>query len=352
MPQKAFLVQASWTMLLFFLWELLMLALVVGLTLWFLAAKGTAWHVYLSVWVSWGMALALVALVPIDIHIVYLKRCIDHYGDDVDAQEVACSVSSWRDIAGGDRSAKEVLAEWFTVLQKGWIVVYTVCQVNGWILLTLQSSFIESRRFSFVGKLKQALYENVGFYAALACINSAGLVFFWMMGLDLEYVVISCLALFNALMLVIVSLFLGYGLGEAPRALWQGSRFVPTIRRALYNVWANHRACEQAADELADKLVQVYSLRRAAGGAVRGLAQEIVIIMSEVPFDMTSVFLMDPVKGPFLPSKKDDLKKAYLAQLKQIEMETTHKQKTTEIDLWLQVRHALYDSLTESERVK
>jgi hypothetical protein len=254
---KAVGAQAGVRMLLFFLWELLMLALVVGLTLWFLAAKGTAWHVYLSVWISWGMALALVALVPIDIHIVYLKRCIDHYGDDVVAQEAACSVSSWRDIAGRAESAKEVLAEWYTVLQKAWIVVYTVCQVNGWILLTLQSSFIESRRFTFWGKLKQALYENVGFYVALAVINSVGLALFWLMGLDLEYVIISCLALFNALMLVVVSLFLGYGLGEAPRALWQGSRFVPTIRRALYNVWANHRECELAADDLADKLVQV-----------------------------------------------------------------------------------------------
>jgi len=68
------------------MWELLMLAILVALTLWVLAARGTPWHVYLSVWVSWGMALALVALVPIDLHIVYLKRCIDHYGDDVEAQ--------------------------------------------------------------------------------------------------------------------------------------------------------------------------------------------------------------------------------------------------------------------------
>ena len=157
-----------------------------------------------------------------------------------------------------------------------------------------------------------------------------------MVGMDLEYVIFGCLALFNALMLTIVSLFLGYGLGEAPRALWQGSRFIPTIRRALYNVWANHRVCTLAADDLAAKLVQVYSLRRAAGGAVRSYGQEIVHIMSEVPFDITSVFLMDPVKGPVLPSKKEDLQKAYVAQLRQIEMETTHKQKTTEVDMWLQ----------------
>ena len=185
-------------MLLFFMWELIMLGLLVAVALWLLAAKGTAWHVYLSMWVSWGMALALVALVPIDLHIVYLKRCIDHYGEDAAAQEAACSVSSWRDIAGPERSAKDVLEKWYNVLRSAWIVVYTVVQVNGWILLTFQTSFIESRRFTVLGKLKQAFIENVGFYAVLAAVNGVGCLFILMAGLDLSYVVFGCIALFNA----------------------------------------------------------------------------------------------------------------------------------------------------------
>ena len=36
-------------------------------------------------------------------------------------------------------------------------------------------------------------------------------------------------------------------------------------------------------------------------------------------------------QGPVLPSKKEDLQRAYVARLKQIEMEDTHKQKTTEV---------------------
>ena len=82
--------------------------------------------------------------------------------------------------------------------------------------------------------------------------------------------------------------------------------------------------------------MQVYCLRRAAGGVSLPFANEIQQIMSEVPFDITAVFLMDPIRGPFLPTKTEDLHKAYVAQLRQIEMETTHKQRTTEVDLWLQ----------------
>jgi hypothetical protein len=108
-------------MLAFFVWELLMLGILVALTVYMLAAKTTPWHVYISVWVSWAFALFLVALannsqkssysdyiyiasraltfenvcqVPIDIHIVYLKRCIAHFGNNTAAQEEACSVIS------------------------------------------------------------------------------------------------------------------------------------------------------------------------------------------------------------------------------------------------------------------
>jgi hypothetical protein len=46
--------------------------------------------------------------------------------------------------------------------------------VNGWILLTFQSSYIESRRFSSLGKIATAIYENFGFYLALGIINTIG----------------------------------------------------------------------------------------------------------------------------------------------------------------------------------
>jgi hypothetical protein len=49
-------------MLIFFVWELLMLGILVAITVYMLAAKTTPWHVYISVWVSWAFALFLVAL--------------------------------------------------------------------------------------------------------------------------------------------------------------------------------------------------------------------------------------------------------------------------------------------------
>jgi hypothetical protein len=58
-----------------------------------------------------------------------------------------------------------------------------------------------------------------------------------------------------------VSAFLGYGLGEAPRALWNGSRIVETIKHHLYQVKTTYDTWTLAAEDLASKLVQVYYLR-------------------------------------------------------------------------------------------
>jgi hypothetical protein len=257
-------------MLDFFVWVMFMLALLVAVILKLLAAKDTPWHVYLSMFVSWFMAVSLVALVPLDIHLVYLKRCVDHYvGRDLETQERACSVKEWRDGAGvmeGD-TASRVVRKWLGFLKTAWIVIWSICQINGWILLTFQSSFIESRRFTYMGKFLTAMWDNLGFYAAMGVMSAVGFLFIWLFGGDLEFVIFSCLALFNCMMLCTVSAFLGYGLGEAPRALWNGSRIVETIQHHPSlpgQDTVRHLDPDTftlAAEDLASKLVQVSYLR-------------------------------------------------------------------------------------------
>jgi hypothetical protein len=47
-------------------------------------------------------------------------------------------VGSWTEFANENYTATEVLDSWLGVLKTAWIFVFTVCQVNGWILLTFQ----------------------------------------------------------------------------------------------------------------------------------------------------------------------------------------------------------------------
>lgn len=129
--------------------QVILLGMCVALLLRRLAAKGTPWHVYVSVWVSWSCALWLVALVPLDLHIVTLKRCIDHYSDGGVVKwwqhnETACPVDSWRDIGVGETAtAQEVLEKWLEFLKQAWIFVWTVCQVQR-LLLPHATQYVSS----------------------------------------------------------------------------------------------------------------------------------------------------------------------------------------------------------------
>jgi len=67
----------------------------VAALLWRLAAPKTPFHVYITVWLSWSFALALVALVPLDLNLVYLERCLSHFGNNTRASAVACPLEHW-----------------------------------------------------------------------------------------------------------------------------------------------------------------------------------------------------------------------------------------------------------------
>jgi hypothetical protein len=208
-------------------WSLgLELVFIGGLVFWaisYLVAKNTPFHVYITVWISWTCALALVALVPLDLNLVYVRRCIDLYVNRTDAQLKMCDLQYWRSWSAidprlGDKQVLKVSEE---ALRTSWLIVYTVCQLNGWILLTFQQSYIETRHFSKMVKLHQAFLDNMGFYATCAVLGAVLVVILAISGSDLEHVIFGLMACSNAICLLIVSILFGYGLVEYPRSLWQ-----------------------------------------------------------------------------------------------------------------------------------
>lgn len=53
-------------------------------------------HVMFNVWFSWTIALAFVALVPIDLNLVYVKRCLQVFGGNFTLAGEACPMEYWR----------------------------------------------------------------------------------------------------------------------------------------------------------------------------------------------------------------------------------------------------------------
>jgi hypothetical protein len=212
--------------------ELLLIGILVFWAISYLVAKKTPFHVYVTVWVSWTSALALVALVPLDLNLVYVRRCISHYGNRTDAHLRMCDLQYWRSWSSIDPSLgdKQMLKVSEEALRTSWLFVYTVCQLNGWILLTFQQSYIETRHFSRIVKLHQAFLDNMGFYATCAVVGALLVVIIALSGNDLEYVLYGLMACSNAICLVIVTILFGYGLAEYPRSLWKVKKVAASFR--------------------------------------------------------------------------------------------------------------------------
>lgn len=143
------------------------------------------------------------------------------------------------------------------------------------------------------------------------------------------------LAVANAICLVIVAMMLGYGLAEAPKAIFQRARAKPTLRRALYNVYQFHHDYNASADALATVMAEVYLLRKAAGNTLRALSKEIMVVMGDCPFDLTEAVLMHPTKGPSIPMTREEMKTAFTTRLSEIEADKVFDYQMTEVDQWI-----------------
>jgi len=53
-------------------------------------------HVMFNVWFSWTMALAFVALVPIDLNLVYVERCLGLFDGNITLAGEECPMEYWR----------------------------------------------------------------------------------------------------------------------------------------------------------------------------------------------------------------------------------------------------------------
>eukprot|EP00960_Hanusia_phi_P074179 768174-Hanusia_phi.AAC.11 len=316
--------------------ELVLIAILCWIALNRLASHRVPWHVMTSVWGSYFLVLSLVALVPIDVHLVYVQRCLKLQVTQPDLRE--CDTGyfmSWK-LLYPDISDEDSLRISTDVLKLLWSAVYTGCAFNGWVLLTTQQHFVEAQHFSLILRIRQAIYNQGCFFMTVAAILSALFVILVIVGENWRYVFQGLMGVGNSLMLTVVALLLGYGLAEFPISLWQEARINPSLKRFRSDAFLQFVKFNKVARLLAKKLTVLYNLRRMASTSLRHLAPAILKIIEESPIDVADALKMDPVYGPSIPVTEEDKESAFLLLLEQVERERTYGQAMTEIDLWIE----------------
>ena len=108
-----------------------------------------------------------------------------------------------------------------------WRVVYWSAQFLTWLILPIMQSFTQAGEFTFRGKLKSALWDNMIYYASYLLIAIILIIYIAMkpdLHLDWDRTKAIAASASNTWGLFVLVLMLGYGLVEVPRSCWSRSQ--------------------------------------------------------------------------------------------------------------------------------
>ncbi|TPX42249.1 hypothetical protein SeMB42_g05216 [Synchytrium endobioticum] len=205
------------------------------------------WHCILVGFLGWFFGFSIVVILPLDLASTLYRNCLEK----------------------GTRTCDEPLAyvsEKF--LWTFWAIVYWTMFNLTWFVIPIQQSWIRSGEFTIRAKLKEAVRDNLIYYA---CVGLAGLIFLAYIAIvkkfQKEDLMAFAMAGANAWGLFLVTIFLGYGLVEVPRGLWYSA----STRWKLAHL-------EFEAPKMNDAVMD-------AEAEVYGVAREIAIISQKTPYN-------------------------------------------------------------------
>lgn len=148
-------------------------------------SRNTPIFVYLLVFIGWSTSFGIVAILPYDIF---------------QAEEKA-----------GD----------LYILEIGWIVVYWTAFALCWLALPIAEKFHTSGEFTFISKLRNAIYRQIRSFLIIISLGVALIIYLYFVKGFLFRDVLGTLALMgNIWGLFLLVTLLGYGLVALPKSFW------------------------------------------------------------------------------------------------------------------------------------
>mmetsp|Transcript_9983 Transcript_9983/g.37714 ORF Transcript_9983/g.37714 Transcript_9983/m.37714 type:complete len:658 (+) Transcript_9983:307-2280(+) len=185
--------------------ELVALALVTGLLLYFYRGPGVDREVMLLIFCCWYLAFSGTLLLPMDL------ACVSGYDDEKKKEEAPCAQP----------------------IKQAWLWVYWSTFLLAWVVLPLYLDYLRSGAFTALDKLKDAGRVNMISYGLGLVAGVCLVIYLLAQGNGFRFLV--GLQLFgNTYGLLIIIVLMGNGLVEIPRTLWQYSEPETYLRLLRY----------------------------------------------------------------------------------------------------------------------
>ncbi|KAF9551160.1 hypothetical protein EC957_010046 [Mortierella hygrophila] len=184
--------------------------LVAGLLNYFGNRVEHAWYVSLIAYVSWFFPFSIVVLVPLDLASTLFRDC----KVEEDCNEPLMYVSS-------------------EFLIGAWRTIYWCSFALTWVLIPLLQSYTQSGDFTVMKRFRSAVRYNIIYQLIIGSIALLGLVFLWY-AQGPSNLRAYIMALSNSWGLVLVVIFMGYGMVDVPRRLWHKGDNARELRRISF----------------------------------------------------------------------------------------------------------------------
>ena len=193
-------------------------------------------NVLALVGLSWGLAFSYFFLLPFDIEHTLCRMCMEATED----------VNPF---------CRCLPSPGIGILETLIPIVYWITMLLGYVMNDMVREFMNSGEFSSRGRVKDALHAAVYFYVP-AMIIGLCFVFYLMStkGADFTDVRLIGRGMMNAIGLFILIAFLGYGLVEVPRQLWNKGNPEGQLRYTKFKVASQSEALQNARRRLEETL--------------------------------------------------------------------------------------------------
>ncbi|KAF9106463.1 hypothetical protein BGX29_009398 [Mortierella sp. GBA35] len=189
---------------------LAVVTLVAGLLNYFGNRVEHAWYVSLIAYISWFFPFSIVVLVPLDLASTLFRDC----KVEEECNEPLMYVSS-------------------EFLIGAWRTIYWCSFALTWALIPLLQAYTQSGEFTVMKRFRSAVRYNIIYQLIIGSIALLGLVFLWY-AQGPSNLRAYIMALSNSWGLVLVVIFMGYGMVDVPRRLWHKGDNARELRRISF----------------------------------------------------------------------------------------------------------------------
>ncbi|EPZ35123.1 LMBR1-like membrane protein domain-containing protein [Rozella allomycis CSF55] len=217
--------------------------------------KRTRWFVAIIVFMAWFFSLCIIFLLPIDLSSARYLNCLQRKQEwssgnfTTPFQDNCTEPSTFIDP---------------NVLKIIWTISYWNTFFSTWLIIPILMGYVDNGEFTMRSKLWSSIKYNAIYYSSLGVVGLGFLIYLIaVVKLNTYQTLISfVMALSNAWGMLLLVMFLGYGLVEVPRSFWNKANKKAWLLRMQFEAPKVKEELDDSIGDYEDALAEIREMKK------------------------------------------------------------------------------------------